>query len=154
KTGKDAALWEAMDKASDDVAKVFANGNDFEVLGADDKTWTKILASEDVSARLRAVLPYKYKSDGGRRDGLGTTHHEAGPLWLGDDPTKSITNPNGHFHHVANAYAMGPALFPSVGSPNPMLTGIALSRRLADRLATAPVPFVPSDGFTPLFDGF
>ena len=153
KTGKDAVLWDAMDRASDDVAKVFANGGDFEVLGADDKTWTKILATEDVSARLIEVLPYKYKSDGGRRDGLGTTHHEAGPLWAGEDPTKSVTNSNVHFHHVANAYAIGPALFPSVGSPNPMLTGIALARRLADRLAEPPVPFVPSDGFTALFDG-
>jgi hypothetical protein len=25
-------------------------------------------------------------------------------------------------------FAIGPALFPSVGSPNPMLTGIALAR--------------------------
>jgi choline dehydrogenase-like flavoprotein len=117
KTGKDAILWDAMDKASDDVAKVFANGGDFEVLGPDDKTFTKILATEDVSARLIEVLPYRYKSDGGRRDGLGTTHHEAGPLWAGEDPTKSVTNANVHFHHVANAYAIGPALFPSVGSP-------------------------------------
>jgi hypothetical protein len=98
-------------------------------------------------------LPYSYKSDGGRRDGLGTTHHEAGPLWAGEDPTKSVTNANGHFHHVDNAFAIGPALFPSVGSPNPMLTGIALARRLADQLATPPLPFVPMDGFTPLFDG-
>ena len=153
KTGKDAILWDAMDKASDDVAKVFANGGDFEVLGPDDRTFTKILATEDVSARLIEVLPYRYKSEGGRRDGLGTTHHEAGPLWAGEDPTKSVTNPSAHFHHVANAYAIGPALFPSVGSPNPMLTGIALARRLADRLAEPPLPFVPSDGFTALFDG-
>jgi choline dehydrogenase-like flavoprotein len=153
KTGKDAALWEAMDKTSDDVAKVFVNGHDFQVLGADDKTWTTIRATEDVSARLREVLPYQYKSQSGRRDGLGTTHHEAGPLWAGEDPTSSVTNPNGHFHHVANAYAIGPALFPSVGSPNPMLTGIALSRRLADQLATPPAPFTPTDGFTALFDG-
>ena len=83
KTGKDAILWDAMDKASDDVAKVFANGGDFEVLGPDDRTFTKILATEDVSARLIEVLPYRYKSEGGRRDGLGTTHHEAGPLWVG-----------------------------------------------------------------------
>ena len=153
KTGKDAILWDAQDKCSDDVAIVFANGKDFEVLGADDKTWTKILATEDAGTRLREVLPYKYKSEGGRRDGLGTTHHEAGPLWAGEDPTSSVTNENAHFHHVANAFAIGPALFPSVGSPNPMLTGIALARRLADRLATPPSPFVPTDGFTPLFDG-
>jgi choline dehydrogenase-like flavoprotein len=153
KTAKDAALWAAMDQASDHVATVFANGHDFAVLGADDKTWTTIHAGEDVIARLGEVLPYRYKSQGGRRDGLGTTHHEAGSLRTGEDPTRSVTNANGHFHHVANAYAIGPALFPSVGSPNPMLTGIALARRLADQLAAPPVLFAPADGFTALFDG-
>ena len=151
-TAKDAILWDAVDKASDEVAKVFAGAKDFEVLGADGKTWTKISAQDNVS-KLRDVLPYKYTSDGGRRDGLGTTHHEAGPLWLGEDPIVSVTNPSCHFHHVANAYAIGPAVFPSVGSPNPMLTGIALARRLADKLTSKAVPYTPSDGFTPLFDG-
>jgi choline dehydrogenase-like flavoprotein len=151
-TAKDAILWDAVDKASDEVAKVFSGTKDFEVLGADGKTWTKISAQDDLS-KLRDVLPYKYTSDGGRRDGLGTTHHEAGPLWMGEDPTASVTNPSCHFHHVANAYAIGPAVFPSVGSPNPMLTGIALARRLADKLTSKAVPYSPSDGFTPLFDG-
>ena len=60
------------------------------------------------------------------RDGLGTTHHEAGTLWMGTDPTRSVTDHQGRFHHTDNLYAAGPALFPSIGSPNPMLTGIAL----------------------------
>ena len=61
-----------------------------------------------------------------RPDGLGTTHHEAGTLWMGTDPTQSVTDHQGRFHHTDNLYAAGPALFPSIGSPNPMLTGIAL----------------------------
>src|SRR5258707_8400207 len=52
------------------------------------------------------------------RDGLGTTHHEAGPLWMGTDPTRSVTADDGRFHHTENLYAAGPALFPSIGSPN------------------------------------
>ena len=44
--------------------------------------------------------------------------------------------------------------FPTVGSPNPMLTGIALVRRLARKL----VPDIPAataePGFAPLFNGF
>ena len=43
-----------------------------------------------------------------------------------------------------------PHLFPTVGSPNPMGTGTALARRLADHLAA---PFVAEAGFTSLFDG-
>ena len=31
------------------------------------------------------------------RDGLGTTHHEAGTLWMGTDPTKSVTDGDGAF---------------------------------------------------------
>jgi len=121
-TQKDLALWDAMDKAADDVAQVFAGNQPFEVLGK-------------------------------ARDGLGTTHHEAGTLWMGDDTSTSVTNADGRFHHVANAYVAGPALFPTIGSPNPMLTGVALARRTADRLLSAPHPTPPEAGFEALFDG-
>jgi choline dehydrogenase-like flavoprotein len=60
------------------------------------------------------------------RDGLGTTHHEGGTLWMGTDPAASVTTPNARFHHVVNAYVAGPALLPTIGSPNPMLSGVAL----------------------------
>ena len=36
---------------------------------------------------------------------------------MGEDPTASVTDPVGRFHDVPNAYAAGPALFPTVGSP-------------------------------------
>jgi choline dehydrogenase-like flavoprotein len=116
-SANDQALWNAMDKAADDVAKVLSGGG-HEVLS---KT----------------------------RDGLGTTHHEGGTLALG-----SVTDDDGRFIFVDNAYALGPALFPRLGSPNPMLTGVALARRMAAHLVPAPTPFAPVDGFTPLFDGF
>src|SRR5262249_48188319 len=74
-------------------------------------------------------------------------------LRTGDDPNKSVTNADCRFHNVANAYAIGPALFPTLGSPNPMLTGIALARRLGDHLIPEPPPAKPEPGFTPLFDG-
>ncbi len=86
------------------------------------------------------------------RDGLGTTHHEAGTLWMGTDPTRSVTDGQGRFHHTDNLYAAGPALFPSIGSPNPMLTGIAMSRRTGDLIMTPP-SFVADVGFETLFDG-
>ena len=143
----DFELWNAMDKASDDVAKVFAGGAPFEVLASDDRTWVPVAANGDP----QAAIPYKPKADGGRRDGMGTTHHEAGPLCMGSDPNTSVTDANGRFHFVTNAYAAGPCLFPTVGSPNPMLTGVALARRLADSLVVS--PFTPDPGFTMLFDG-
>jgi choline dehydrogenase-like flavoprotein len=141
----DMALWEAMDQASDEVAKVFAGGNNFEVL-----TSSGMVAATPATD-LSQVVPYTDLALGGRRDGMGTTHHEAGPLSMGDDLNNSVTNSDGRFHFVSNAYVAGPALFPTVGSPNPMLTGVALARRLADHLVVP--PFAPEPGFTMLFNG-
>jgi choline dehydrogenase-like flavoprotein len=70
--------------------------------------------------------------------GLGTTYHEAGTLWMGDNPALSVTNDVGRFHHVSNAYACDQSVFPTVGSVNPALTGLTLARRLADHLAAGP----------------
>src|SRR5262249_2759244 len=55
------------------------------------------------------------------RNLIGTTHHESGTLWMGTDPTRSVTNEDGRFHHVDNAYVAGPALHPTAGSANPTL---------------------------------
>ena len=138
-SAEDKALWDAMDKASDDAALVFAGGQPYEVLIGG--TFQPVAAGQSAST----VSPFA-----GRRDGLGTTHHEAGSLAMGVDPATSVTDGNARFHRVPNLYAAGPALFPTVGSPNPMLTGTALARRLADHLAA---PFVPDAGFVALFDG-
>jgi hypothetical protein len=67
--------------------------------------------------------------------GLGTTYHESGTLWMGDDPATSVTNDVGRFHHLSNAYACDQSLFPTVGSVNPVLTGLVLARRLAEHLS-------------------
>lgn len=65
------------------------------------------------------------------RDGLGTTYHEAGTLWMGTEPHSSVTDPNGRFHNVVNAYCADQSLFVTVGSVNPTLTGLVLARRVA-----------------------
>jgi choline dehydrogenase-like flavoprotein len=65
------------------------------------------------------------------RDGLGTTYHEAGTLWMGTSPQNSVTNTNGRFHQVANAFCADQSLFVTVGSVNPTLTGLVLARKVA-----------------------
>ncbi len=105
---RDKELWKDMEAATLQVADALADGK-----------------------------PYK-KLFGPQRDNLGTTHHEAGTLWMGTDPTKSVTDIWGRFHEVPNAWAAGPALFPTVGSPNPMLTGVALARRTAEHMFEQP----------------
>jgi hypothetical protein len=126
-TQRDNDLWTVMDAAMTQVMNVFANGQPIQLLQAN-------------------------ASGGPAHDGLGTTHHETGTLWMGIDSTKSVTDPDGRFHHTENLYAAGPCLFPSIGSPNPMLTGIAVARRTGDQIITPPV-FVADPGFEALFDG-
>ena len=65
------------------------------------------------------------------RDSLGTTYHEAGTLWMGTNPQTSVTDTNGRFHNVANAFCADQSLFVTVGSVNPTLTGLVLARKVA-----------------------
>jgi choline dehydrogenase-like flavoprotein len=78
------------------------------------------------------------------RDGLGTTYHEAGTLWMGTNPQTSVTDTNGRFHNVVNAFCADQSLFVTVGSVNPTLTGLVLSRKVAQAAvalaAGAPAP--------------
>ena len=69
------------------------------------------------------------------RRGLGTTYHEGGCLWMGSDASQSVTNEVGRFHHIQNAYACDQSIFPTVGSVNPVLTGLTLARQLAEVLS-------------------
>jgi choline dehydrogenase-like flavoprotein len=144
----DNDLWTVMDRASDAVAKLFANGQPFQVV-FDGGATVNAAPDDDLSI----ISPYAPKAQAprNRRDGLGTTHHETGTLWMGDDPTTSVTSPEGRLHFTDNVYAAGPCLFPSVGSPNPMLTGIALARRTGDLIVNPPPLVAP--GFQALFDG-
>jgi choline dehydrogenase-like flavoprotein len=144
-TDRDNNLWNAMDEAADDVAKVFANGHPYEVFDPPQGPAKQIFVLQPTEA-ASTKLPFAK-----RRDGLGTTHHEAGTLRMGTDPNDSVTNEDRRFHQVANTYVAGPALFPTQGSPNPMLTGTALARRLGD-LLKRPRPQA-SPGFKLLFDG-
>jgi hypothetical protein len=149
-TQDDTDLWEVMDRTMDQVAMLFAGNRPFKVVFDGGVT-----VDADANADLAQISPHTNKSPQAprnRRDGLGTTHHETGPLWMGTDPDLSVTAPDGSFHFTENLYAVGPALFPSIGSPNPMLTGIALARRAGDRIITPPA-LVPALGFESLFDG-
>jgi choline dehydrogenase-like flavoprotein len=85
------------------------------------------------------------------RDGLGTTHHEAGTLWMGADPNQSVTNLDGRFHHVSNAYVAGPAVFPTLGSANPSLTALSLARKTARAIVKQSLPV--EAGFSALGTG-
>jgi GMC oxidoreductase len=106
----EARLWKAMDKVTTELARKLANNDD---------------------RKIQIVSPTT-------RDGLGTTYHESGTLWMGDDPATSVTNIDGRFHHIVNAYCVDQALFPTVGSANPTLTTLTLTRKIAEHIANLP----------------
>ena len=76
--------------------------------------------------------PADIQISGPFRDPLGSTYHEAGTLWMGTNPATSVTDTNGRFHHISNAYCADQSLFVNVGSVNPTLTGLVLSRKVAE----------------------
>jgi hypothetical protein len=152
-TNADRATWDEMDAISDKIALIFAGNEPFEILASANSVIP--VAAGTAAQRLATLAAFK-----NRRDDLGTTHHDAGTLRMGDNVADAVSNDFGRIHDTTNCYIAGPALFPTSGSPNPMLTGVALGRRTADLLNAnvlpGPDPIVspqPEAGFRSLFDG-
>lgn len=139
----DNSLWKDLDAMTDEVGTVLAGGEPYEV----NFNGYKQVVPGQAGKEARDVFPHA-----NRHDNLGTTHHEAGTLWMDADPAKGVTDVWGRVHEVPNVWIAGPPLFPSVGSPNPMLTGVALARRAAERMFEKPIVIAPS-GQVQLFDG-
>jgi len=111
--------------------------------GTTRRAWVNLVANADDIAVRTAMnaaaldLPKKIAANPANvviesqaTDALGSTHHEAGTLWMGASGA-SVTDRDGRFHHITNAYVAGPALFPRLGSANPTLTALALARNTA-----------------------
>jgi 3-keto-disaccharide hydrolase/GMC oxidoreductase len=137
-TGNDKTLWTEMDTAAFDLAAALAgNPADIEYLQSD--------------GTFGANRPQPNPAGPGTsfwNDGLGTTHHEAGTLFMGA-PGSSLTDISGRLHGIDNVYVAGPALFPTLGSANPSLTALSLARRSALTIVTDRT-MSPSAGFTSL----
>ncbi|MET0987061.1 MAG: GMC oxidoreductase [Steroidobacteraceae bacterium] len=114
----DVQLWQSMDQAAIALAQRIAGAaGNIEYLY--DGNW------QSTPPPLSRPFPEWHR-------GLGTTYHECGTLWMGDDPSNSVTDSTGRFHHISNAYACDQSLFPTSGSANPVLTGLTLARRVAE----------------------
>lgn len=152
-TQNDRATWNEMDAIADKIALIFAGNEPFDILAGANRTIPVPAGTR--TQRLAVLAAFK-----ARRDDLGTTHHDAGTMRMGDNIADAVTNDFGRIHDTTNCYVASPALFPTVGSPNPMLTGVALARRAGDLLNSSvlpgpdPVTNPQSEiGFRPLFDG-
>ncbi|MDF3070626.1 MAG: hypothetical protein K0R38_6227 [Polyangiaceae bacterium] len=118
-TQEDAEVREAQNDAAFEFVAALAGTS---VADARDQSGTK------------PVQYLEFRSNGSRLSGddaTGTTYHESGTMWIGEDPSRSVTDVNGRFHHVSNAYCTDQSIFPSVGSANPVNTGLALTRMVA-----------------------
>ena len=152
-TAENRTLWRAMD---DDAIKLAQNLAGVKPDPADP---TKLLNADNIQYlwdnKWQNTPPPPstdpYAQSNKVRDKIGSTHHESGTLWMGDAGS-SVTDTNGRFHHVDNAYVAGPALFPQMGSANPSLTATALARKTALEIIKQFTP-PPSATFKPLFDG-
>ncbi len=150
-TQDDAVVWEAMDAFTDQVALIFANGTAFEILTRNGARSIRVPAGAAAND-LAQLHPH-----GARRDFLGSTHHEAGTLRMSAAANDGVTNEYGRIHDTTNCYVVGPALLPMSGSPNPMLTGVALARRTAQLLTNFVLPrpdaWAANAPYIALFDG-
>jgi hypothetical protein len=135
-SSNDLTLWAEMDAAAFDLAAALA-GNPANI--------EYLQTSTGPFAQNR---PHPNPAGPGTsfwNDGIGTTHHEAGTLFMGA-PGNSLTDTTGRFHGLDNVYVAGPGLFPTLGSANPSLTALSLARRTAqtivlDRTLSRPAGF-------------
>ncbi len=137
---EDNRLWKVIDDASEEIAKMFAGQGPIQYLSA---------PNDPANAVWQPNPPPR----GQRQDTLSSTHHEGGTLWMGSNAANSVTDEFGRIWELDNLYAVGPAVLPTMGSPNPMLSGVALSRRTADKLIPPPIVQTVDAGFEYLFDG-
>lgn len=153
-TQDDENLWDVMDDAAIALAKKIANDdpNNIEYFYNLNGSQNQPGAAFHKDPPPRSEGSDKNDPKNKVRDSIGTTHHEAGTLWMGTSANDSVTNLDGRFHHIANAYVAGPALFPTIGSANPSLTALTLARRTAQVIAGTHGPIVEDD-FTALYDG-
>lgn len=134
-------LWDVMDLACLELAGMVGKDGEvqYQYSAPTGRWWDTKKPTQD---QMRRMI----------RDALGTTHHESGTLWMGPDAKTSVTDPWGRFWESDNLYAVGPALLPRMGSPNPMLSGVALTRRTGDHVLRRNLT-QPEENFISLFDG-
>ena len=117
---EDDTFWTNMDNNALNLVSLMADRDlgSFEIFNEETGSWQNSIPTN--------VKQY--------RDSLGSTFHEAGTLIMGEDPTSSVTDIDGKFHGISNLYCCDQAIFPSVGSANPVLTGLTLTRRIVEAL--------------------
>jgi len=151
-TQKDLDLWRTMDDTAIEFAKAVAGvPENIEYFYNKDGSLNAPGAAWHAEPPPPSTSNDRNDQANKVRDGLGTTHHEAGTLWMGTDPAASVTDLNGRIHHRNNVYVAGPALFPALGSANPSLAALTLARRTGTAIVDRSLNLQP--GFRPIGNG-
>lgn len=97
----------------------------------------KVLAEHFAASGLGILTPEPEFLDDGPDwgPGLRSGHHQMGTLRMSADPRHGVTDRNGRVHTVQNLYVGDSAVFSTVAYANPLLTLVALARRLGKHLA-------------------
>lgn len=115
-TDNDRKLWDSMDKATFDTIAVVAGPALPEV-----EFWYKGVGWKSSRPSAREI----------REPGIA---HDASTLRMGDYATSAAVDDEYRPYGSKNIYVTGAALFPTVGSWNPVLTACAYAQDLAKRL--------------------
>ncbi|MES1217458.1 MAG: GMC family oxidoreductase [Bacteroidota bacterium] len=86
------------------------------------------------AGRVRLMDYLRDEKDESWPSSTGGGWHHMGTTRMGDDPKQSVTNANCKVHGIDNLYMAGASNFVTAAAPNPTLTLVALTLRLADHI--------------------
>ncbi|MCW3119030.1 MAG: family oxidoreductase [Chitinophagaceae bacterium] len=86
------------------------------------------------AGRVRLMEYLREEKDESWPAATGGGWHHMGTTRMGDDPKQSVTNANCKVHGIDNLYMAGSSNFVTAAAPNPTLTLVALTLRLADHI--------------------
>jgi hypothetical protein len=104
-TNNNHAAWDAMDAIADKIALILVGNEPFEIL-------PNTASAVPVPVGSRAQRHAIFRDFRNRRDDLGTTHHDAGTMRMGNNIAGAIINDFSRIHDGVNSSIVNPALSP------------------------------------------
>jgi choline dehydrogenase-like flavoprotein len=84
--------------------------------------------------RVRLMDFLQNENDNSWPEFAGAGWHHMGTTRMSDDAKQGVVDANCKVHGIINLHIAGASCYPTAGAPNPTLTVVALTIRLADRL--------------------
>ena len=84
--------------------------------------------------RVRLMKYLRDENDNSWPEFTGGGWHHMGTTRMSDNPKQGVVDANCKVHGISNLFVAGAACYATAGAPNPTLTLVALTIRLADHL--------------------